>query len=127
MNVLLLPPRMQAKIIETPCPVPSIAGDCWTWTGAVQSKGYGSFGYEGRTWSSHKLAYVLLVGPVPDGLELDHLCLNQLCCNPWHLEPVTGTENRRRARLARYPISTAVAAPGRPLIDIFDEYFGRSA
>ncbi len=46
--------------------------------------------------TTHKVAYELVCGDVPAGLELDHLCRNRLCCNPAHLEPVTSAENKRR-------------------------------
>lgn len=73
---------------------------CWNWTGAKQPSGYGykAFVRGGRrvSVSSHRIAYYLLVGPVPVGLDLDHLCRNRLCCNPAHLEPVTAGENLRR-------------------------------
>lgn len=85
-----LPARISRKIELT------IDG-CWQWTGAVTSRGYGSAAHEGRTWSTHRLAYELLVGPIPAGLQIDHLCRNRRCCNPEHLEPVTGRENVRRA------------------------------
>jgi hypothetical protein len=93
-----LPPRMRAKI--------HISGECWLWTGAVTSSGYGSFAYQGRTQSTHRLAYELLVGPIPDGLTIDHLaepCGNKLCCNPVHMEPVTRLENYRRWRRDVWP------------------------
>lgn len=64
---------------------------CWVWTGTVH-KGYGRYSGQG----AHRLAYELLVGPIADGLELDHLCGNTLCVNPQHLEPVTRMENMRR-------------------------------
>jgi hypothetical protein len=47
---------------------------------------------------AHRVAYERMVGPVPDGLQLDHLCRNRMCVNPQHLEPVTAGENTRRAR-----------------------------
>jgi hypothetical protein len=71
---------------------------CWNWTG-TKNKGYGSicFYRRGGVGSREKLAYAamyeLKVGPVPNGLELDHLCRNRACCNPDHLEPVTHREN----------------------------------
>lgn len=57
-------------------------------------------GYRGPI-TAHRFAYELLVGPVPDGLQLDHLCRNRACCNPEHLEPVEGVENRLRGVTAR--------------------------
>ena len=79
-----------------------VTDGCWHWRGAVTSSGYGCVAYEGRLWSTHRLAYELLSGPIPDGLQIDHLCRNKLCCNPQHLEPVTAQENRRRQHQARY-------------------------
>lgn len=66
---------------------------CWQWTGPVDQNGYGKFGRN----VAHRRAYEELVGPVPEGLELDHLCHNRGCINPAHLEPVTRAENIRRA------------------------------
>jgi len=69
---------------------------CWIWIGAVSSRGYGSIGYEGRVWSTHRLAYELIIDAIPDGLTIDHLCMVKLCCNPKHLEPVTAAVNSQR-------------------------------
>jgi hypothetical protein len=77
------------------------SGECWVWTGGHRtSNGYGRFQptYPGPTIVAHRIAYELLVGPIPEGLQLDHLCRNRLCVNPAHLEPVTLIENIRRAR-----------------------------
>lgn len=73
---------------------------CWHWTGAVQSRGYGSISHGGRTYSTHRVAYELLVGEIPAGLQIDHLCRNKRCCNPAHLDPVTQDENVARAAAA---------------------------
>lgn len=74
---------------------------CWFWMGATYERGYGCIRVDGRSQSTHVFAYEALAGPVPDGLELDHVCCMPPCCNPAHLEPVTHTENMRRAWLAR--------------------------
>lgn len=69
---------------------------CWQWVAGVASNGYGTWSLHGRTNSAHRLLYTLLVGPVPAGLDLDHLCRNRLCVNPSHLEPVTRQVNLLR-------------------------------
>lgn len=71
-------------------------GDCWLWTGARQPNGYGRFKADGRTMMAHRFAYERARGPVPIGLELDHVCRTRHCVNPDHLEPVTPRENIRR-------------------------------
>lgn len=70
--------------------------DCWLWTGVVGNSGYASTYSEGRRAGVHRLVYEVFWGPIPVGLELDHLCRNRRCYNPWHLEPVTHAENMRR-------------------------------
>lgn len=71
-------------------------GPCWVWTGTKLSSGYGIISIDGRTHRTHRLAFEWLVGEIPEGLEIDHLCRNRACCRPTHLEPVTGAVNIRR-------------------------------
>jgi hypothetical protein len=62
---------------------------CWLWRAGKTRGGYGQF-YDGtRTVYAHRFAYEFLVGPIPAGLTIDHLCRNRSCVNPAHLEPVT--------------------------------------
>lgn len=104
---LAIPPtvyrRVRARVIE------SSAG-CWEWTGAINERGYGR-----TTWTEdgiqrrvyvHRLVWLVERGPIADGLELDHLCRNKICCNPDHLEPVISAENVRRAE--SYKIGAAL-------------------
>lgn len=67
-------------------------GDCWPWNAYRNQDGYGYY-FANRFMAAHRIAYMLTVGPIPDGLQLDHLCRNRACCNPAHLEPVTAREN----------------------------------
>ena len=69
------------------------ADGCWLWDGATVN-GYGSINSrKAGSRRAHRVAYEILVGAVPDGLDLDHLCRVRNCINPTHLEPVTRTEN----------------------------------
>ena len=70
---------------------------CWYWRGNVNpATGYGRLGIGQRNFAAHRLSYELHVGPIPEGLDLDHLCRVRHCVNPAHLEPVTRWENTRR-------------------------------
>lgn len=68
-------------------------GCCWLWTSGLDGAGYGMFSEQG---AAHRFAYELLVGPIPAGLQLDHLCRVPACVRPSHLEPVSHAENIRR-------------------------------
>lgn len=77
------------------------SGPCWLWTGARTGAGYGKLYRNGRAVEAHRVAYELFVGPIPPGLDLDHLCRNRACVNPAHLEPVTRSVNLRRGAVGR--------------------------
>jgi hypothetical protein len=70
--------------------------ECWIWRGWPTGDGYGRFSFEGTEWLAHRLAWTIENGPIPDGLQLDHLCRNRPCVRPEHTEPVTNRENGRR-------------------------------
>lgn len=74
---------------------------CWIWQGGRTGPAdadYGTISFRGRNVLVHRLVYELYVGPIPDGLEVDHLCSNPPCVRPNHLEPVTSRENSFRSR-----------------------------
>ena len=66
---------------------------CLIWTGCHGGQGYGWLRVDGRAHPAHRLAYEHFIGPIPEGLTIDHLCRNRLCVNWQHLEAVTRGEN----------------------------------
>jgi HNH endonuclease len=90
-----LPERFWSKVLPEP------NTGCWLWIASLTKNGYGKFGLSGPGWKlAHRVAYEALIGPVPDGFELDHKCRVRPCVNPYDLEPVTSKENKRRSPIS---------------------------
>lgn len=70
-----------------------IGDGCWEWQASTNGYGYGQIKRTPKNCLAHRVVYELLVGPIPDGLTLDHLCRNRRCVRPAHLEPVSPVEN----------------------------------
>ena len=99
---------------------------CWLWMAATFARGYGEFHHDGGPAYAHRWAYEALVGPIPDGLDLDHTCHNadlscpggpcshRRCVNPDHLEPVTHIENMRRGRTGAHNTAKTHCPQGHP-------------
>lgn len=71
---------------------------CWEWTGTLNPGGYGSIMYKSHSQGIHRHVYAILNGPIPERMEIDHLCRNRKCCNPNHLELVTKSKNLQRGK-----------------------------
>lgn len=78
--------------------LPADPDGCWYWIGAHDGRRYGQIQVKGtrRVIRAYRFGYERFVGPIPEGMNLDHLCRNHACVNPAHLEPVTHRENMRR-------------------------------
>ncbi len=81
--------RIKARVLVT-------EDGCWAWTGRKISTGYGVVSVHGRKQLVHRAMYELRVGQIPEGLVVDHQCLNRACCNPDHLRTVTRRQNNQR-------------------------------
>ena len=96
--------------------------NCWLWTGHLTWDGYGGFWLGKTEVRAHRYAYELLVGPIPEGLTLDHLCRNRPCVHPLHLEPVTVQINTLRVNgLAAKEARRACCPRGHPY-NLFNTY-----
>lgn len=87
--------HQRTRALLTKIEFPSGDG-CWRWIGSKRTHGYGGIRVGGRIRAAHRVLYEDILGPIPDGLFLDHLCRNKWCVNPLHLEPVDTKTNTLR-------------------------------
>lgn len=97
--------------------LPSNNNDCWVWTGCRNHRGYGQFYFRGRARVSHRVAWILNFGEIPEGMSICHHCDNPPCVNPDHLFLGTMADNMSdkmtKGRLAKGPTSGAHTHPDR--------------
>lgn len=88
------------KILDRIVPVLLLSpmGECWVWVGRSNRNGYGRLRVDGVEEAAHRLVYKTFVGPIPDGMLLDHRCRTRCCVNPSHLEPVSHSVNTLRGK-----------------------------
>lgn len=111
--------RLMARVTVAAGPLDT---DCWISTFYLDPHGYTRIYVDKvrSTCLSHRVAYEALVGPIPDGLPLDHLCRMPACVNPAHLEPVTQAENMRRGDLPQaITARTGLCYRGHSLADAY--------
>lgn len=102
------PKRDLARILSRS---PADGNGCWVWHGCTTKNGYGIASVGSRKTGNyrqtlvHRFVYEQMVGPIPDGMVLDHLCRNRACCNPAHIEPVPFAENVRRGNSGKFQAS----------------------
>jgi hypothetical protein len=96
---MLMAKRLRGPAIERIMRRTDRTGDCWLWTGRLNRDGYAEMKISGKLRMAHRVAYEEIVGAIPEGKPLDHLCRVRHCVNPAHLEPVTARENTHRSPL----------------------------
>jgi hypothetical protein len=95
-----MPSGLKPKAFEDCYTIEPNSG-CWLWLNALNGHGYGTRWHNNKQTGAHRVSYELHIGPVPEGLYLDHLCRVRCCVNPHHLEPVTQRENTLRGARGR--------------------------
>jgi hypothetical protein len=108
-------PRLWRRFWEKVAP-PNTDG-CWLWTAAKRAGGYGVVQHQWERRVAHRASYEELVGPIPDGHQLDHICRVRNCVNPAHLEPVTHKENVQRGNAGLHKKNQTECKRGHPFSD----------
>lgn len=92
--------RRAQKILDRSVPVLVLSpmGECWIWVARMNRNGYGRLYDSGEERMAHRVAYETFVGPIPEGMLLDHVCRTRCCVNPAHLDPVSHSINTLRGK-----------------------------
>ena len=112
-----LPKRIADRIAES-------ESECWQWLGAKSANGYGVASIHGKSMCAHRAVYILAKGPIPKGLELDHLCRNQSCVRPSHLDAVTHRENMFRSPAFQVRVQSGKCIHGHDLDGVRSRFDG---
>jgi len=117
--------RLWSKVVKGPG-----ENDCWGWTDVLSEDGYAYLGVDGRKGGKflvHRLLYELVIGPIPDGKELDHLCRNRWCVRPDHQEPVTRQVHVSRGQTIAARNAAVTHCPRGHPYDIFNTYMNHGS
>lgn len=100
--------------------------DCWGWTDSLSKAGYAYFSYGGRKGKkvlAHRLLYEIMIGPIPEGKDLDHLCRNRFCVRPDHQQPASRRENLLRGETIYAREASATHCPQGHPYDLLNTRF----
>ena len=119
------PPRTDIERFMSKMPALVNENECWIWGGA-KTNGYGRFTVDGRLLMAYRWFYEYTIGPIPDGLVIDHLCNNPPCVNTRHLKPCTQRENVLRSESLTAKLATRTHCPAGHSYDSENTYTSKT-